>query len=159
MRKDTDITSKKQEKSPWILVASRTEATIFASRGRHTPLTTAEHLDNPRGDLQSSEIETDRPGRSFDRAGHGRHAYSSEESARDHVEHTFVTQLAELLDQRRCEGVYDQLVVIAGPKLLGMLRKALSKPVQDLVKLELNKELVRPTEAQLRHQLSELVAI
>ena len=70
-----------------------------------------------------------------------------------------MTQLAELLDQRRCEGVYDQLVVIAGPKLLGMLRKALSKPVQDLVKLELNKELVRPTEAQLRHQLSELVAI
>jgi protein required for attachment to host cells len=147
------------DRSTWILVATRTGATMFASHGRHAPIIVAEQVDNPQGSLHSSELEEDRPGRSFDRAGRGRHSLSSQESAREHVEHTFVRQLAELLDRRRCEGVFDALIVIAGPKLLGMLRDAFSKPLQQLVKVELNKELLRPSEALLRQHLQGLAAV
>lgn len=152
------MTTDTKEKSTWILVATRTEASIFASRGRDLPLTLAEHIDNPRGRLQSSDVEEDRPGRSFDRAGYGRHSLSSQESARDRIEHAFASQLAELLDKRRCEGVFDQLVVVAGPHLLGLLRAAFSKPVHQLIKVELNKELTRPSEALLRQQLAGLAS-
>jgi protein required for attachment to host cells len=153
------MTPNNSEKSTWILVASRAGATIFASHGPHEPMELAEQLDNPRGRLQSSELEEDRPGRSFDRAGHGRHSLSSEESARDRVEHDFAIQIAELLDRRRCEGVYDRLIVIAGPKLLGMLRDAFSDPTRQLVKVELNKDLQKPSEELLRKQLAGLARV
>jgi protein required for attachment to host cells len=153
------MTTNALEKSTWILVASRTSATIFASRGPHEAIAVAEQIENPRGRMQSSELEEDRPGRSFDRAGHGRHSLSSEEPARDRVEHEFALQLAALLDLRRCEGIYDQLIMIAGPKLLGMLRKAISEPTRRLIKAELNKELRQPTQELLRKQLAGLARV
>jgi protein required for attachment to host cells len=146
-------------KSTFILVANRTLATIFASHGQHEPLQIAEQIENPRGRLQSSELEEDRPGRSFDRGGHGRHALSSEESARDRVEHNFAGQIAELLEQRRNEGVFDQLVLIAGPKFLGMLREAISEPTRKLIKAELNKELIAPTQEDIRKHLAGLARV
>lgn len=147
------MTTEKIPKSTWILVANRAEATIFASHGHAVPMDIAEHIDNPRGRLHSNELESDRPGRSFDRAGLGRHAMASEESARERVEHEFALQLAELLDQRRNEGVYDQLIVIAGPKLLGLLRNALSEPCRRLIKVEMNKELIHPDQEIVRKHL------
>ena len=159
MQRVLRMTTHSPAKSTWILVASRTGATIFASQGPHAAIDIAEQLENPRGRMQSSELEEDRPGRSFDRAGHGRHALSSEESARDRVEHDFALQLAELLDRRRCEGVFDQLIMIAGPKLLGMLREAINEPTRRLVKVELNKELRQPTQELLRKQLAGLARV
>ena len=145
-------------KSTWFLVARRTGATIFSNQGRGTDLEIVAELDNPDGKLQSSELETDRPGRSFDRAGHGRHGLSSEESAREHVEHVFARKLADFLDKKRCENVFDQLIIVAGPRLLGEMRAALSAATQRLVKLELNKE-IKPTERELRSHLTGLAPL
>lgn len=145
-------------KSTWFLIARRTGATIFSNQGRGTALSVVTEIENPEGKLQSNQIETDRPGRSFDRSGYGRHGLTSEESAREHVEHVFAKRLADLLDKKRCENVFDQLVVVAGPRLLGELRSALSTATQRLVRLELNKE-INPTERDLRTHLDGLAPL
>ena len=116
-------------------------------------------IDHPRGRLKAGDLDSDRPGRSFDRAAQGRHAYTSEESPADRVEHEFALQLADQLDQHRNSGAFDQLVLIAGPKLLGKLRHALSEPTRKLVSAELDKDLVDPTEQELRKQLSGLAKV
>jgi protein required for attachment to host cells len=145
-------------KSTWFLVAHRAGATIFSNFGRGTALEVALEIEHPEGKLQSRELETDRPGRAFDRAGYGRHGLSSEESAREHVEHVFVRRLASFLEQKRCENVFDQLIIVAGPRLLGELRSELSAPTQRLVTLELNKE-IEPTESELRSHLAGLAPL
>lgn len=145
-------------KSTWFLVARRSGATIFSNYGRGTALEVVAEIENPEGKLQSSEIETDRPGRSFDRAGHGRHGLSSEETAREHIEHMFAKRLADFLEKNRCENVFDQLIVVAGPRLLGEMRSALSKATQKLVTLEVNKE-INPTERELRSHLAGLAPL
>jgi protein required for attachment to host cells len=145
-------------KGNWFLVARRTGATIFSNQGRGTALQLVAELQNPEGKLQSSELETDRPGRSFDRAGYGRHGLSSEESPRQHVEHVFARRLADFLEKKRCENAFDQLVIVAGPHLLGEMRLALSTATQRLVKLEVNKE-IQPTERDLRSHLEGLAPL
>ncbi|HET8936470.1 MAG TPA: host attachment protein [Polyangiales bacterium] len=145
-------------KSTWFLIARRSGATIFSNHGRGTALSVVTEIENPDGKLQSSQMETDRPGRSFDRAGYGRHGLASDESAREHVEHVFAKRLADLLDKKRCENVYDQLVLVAGPRLLGELRSALSTATQRLVKLEVNKE-INATERDLRSHLHGLAPL
>ena len=119
----------------------------------------AAQLDHPTGRMKSGDRDSDRPGRSFDRGGQGRHALSSDESASEHDERMFANELAELLDKNRNDGVFDLLVLVAGPKLLGKLRAALSEPTRRLVKTELAKDLTDPSEEELRRQLSGLVNI
>lgn len=147
------------DKSTWILVAQRARATIFSSSGPHDPLRTVKQIDNPKGRLQSNQIDADRPGRSFDRAGHGRHAVGTEESPREHVEHEFVRELAAMLDQARTTGLVDRLVLVAGPRLLGQLRIALTESTRRLVAAELNKELIDPTPEQLREHLDGVAKV
>jgi protein required for attachment to host cells len=152
------MTNISSPKSTWFLVARRSGATIFSNHGRGTALQMVAELDNPEGKLQSNALETDRPGRSFDRAGHGRHSLSSEQTAREHVEQAFAKRMADYLEKSRCENVFDQLILVAGPRLLGELRAALSPSTQRLVKLEINKE-IPATERDLRSHLDGLAPL
>lgn len=152
------MTNTPSPKSTWFVVARRSGAIIFSNFGRGTALQIVAEIDNPEGKLQSNALETDRPGRSFDRAGHGRHSLSSEQSAREHVELAFAKRVADYLEKSRCENVFDQLILVAGPRLLGELRAALTTPTQRLVRLEINKE-INPTERDLRSHLEGLAPL
>jgi protein required for attachment to host cells len=132
---------------------------VFSSRGPSVPMEVAAHIEHPSGRLKPGDIDTDRPGRSFDRAGYGRHGMAQEEDAHERDEHKFALELAEYLDKNRMAGVFDLLVIVAGPKLLGKLRAALSEPTRKLVKAELDKDLIDPTEADLRKHLEGLARV
>jgi protein required for attachment to host cells len=146
-------------KLTWILVARSDEASIFESRGRGKALTLVDHIEHPRGRLKAGELESDRPGRAFDRAGHGRHSLSTEESATDRVEHAWASELAGVLDRHRAQGAFEQLALIAPPHLLGRLRRALPAPTARTVVADLANDLSDPTEAELRERLADLLPL
>lgn len=148
-----------QVKPTWILVARRDGATIFSSHGARDPLSIIREIEHPAGRLHAAEIESDRPGRAFDRGGQGRHALSSEESPTEHIEHRFVTALARELDHSRHDGSFSELVLVAGPKLLGKLRSALSDSTRKLVIAELPKDLRAPTASELREHLAGVARV
>lgn len=113
------------------MVANRVRATIFASCGQHLPMTVVARIENARG--------------------HEGLTFSGEQPALDH---NFAKQLATMLDETRCAGSFDQLILIAEPKLLGSLREQLSEPTRRLVKVESSQELSRPTQESLRSHLT-----
>lgn len=128
---------------------------MFSSRGPGEAMELVNTLENPRGRLQAGEIDSDRPGR----GGHGSRTHAGEETATAHVEQEFVLQLSTMLDRERNAGVFDQLIIVAGPRFLGKLREALSEPTRRLIKVALNKELIDPTPAVLRKQLDGLAHV
>jgi len=140
----------------YVLVANRVNATLFQTQGPHVAPTLVQHFDHPEGRLKSSDIDTDKPGRAFDRNGGARHALSHEESPVERLAHAFALQLADHLDHAREQGEYDQLGIIAPPRMLGYLRDALSKPTRALVYGELNKDLGEPRPAELIPYLEQL---
>ena len=73
-----------------------------------------------------SEVASDRPGRSFDIVGKGRHAMSQSESAQDHQTLVFARQVADYLNDAIAESTVTNLVIIAAPGFLGYLRSELS---------------------------------
>lgn len=149
----------KHPRPTWILVAHRTGASVYESPAQGEPLQNIETLTHPEGRLKASEVESDRPGRSFDRVGGGRHSLSSEESVPDHIERAFALQLAERLEQGRRAHAFDRLVLIAPPRLLGMLRDALSTSLQALVVASVDKDLTRLDSNALREELRECAAL
>lgn len=150
---------KSKTKRTWILVAHRAGALVFESHGPGLPLQRIAQIEHPRGRLKASELETDRPGRAFDRYGGGRHAHSLEQSAPSHVESELVHKLIQHLEHGRAELEFERLVVIAPAKLLGKLRDALSAPLRDLLVASLSKDLAHADGEQVRKQLFDLALV
>ncbi len=73
-----------------------------------------------------AEFASDRPGRTFDIVGQGRHAKSPAESGQDHQTLLFARQVAEYLNTAIAESRVNKLVIFAAPNFLGYLRSELS---------------------------------
>lgn len=125
----------------WILVAHRGGARLFENCGPGKGMELLQNIDNPAGKLKNQEINSDKPGRSFDRRGGGRHAYSAEQDPITHVAEHFAKQLGALLEDGRTEQRYSRLVLVADPRFLGLLRSSLPAQTAALVSATLDKDL------------------
>jgi protein required for attachment to host cells len=107
-----------------------------------------------RGRLKAREIDSDRRGRDF-ASGGGRHAFSHEESPTEHVARELAIHLASDLDRARANGEFDEVALIAPPRMLGCLRDALSAPTRELVYAELAKDIEQLDAMDLRKHLDQ----
>ena len=126
----------------WILSANRSNASLFESDWPGKSMRRLQDISHSKGRLQNKDINTDKPGRSFDSMGQGRHSMGSDQDPIDHVAQQYASELAELLNKGRLSNAYEKLVLIAEPKFLGILRAALDKNTALLVVQSVNKELL-----------------
>lgn len=143
----------------WILVAHRAGARLFLSAGPGKGLALVRNIDHPEGRLKGSEIVSDRQGRAFESHGAGRHAYEAPHDPTDSAATQFARELAAILDQGRNEGRYEQLVLVAEARFLGMLRGALSREAAARVSHTLEKDLGAVSEHDLPSRLQGIVAL
>jgi protein required for attachment to host cells len=97
------------------------------------------HNDSARPDR---ELETDRPGRRFGGVDGNRHGVDGERSTERHESEQFAKAVARTLDGARTRQEFDRLVLIAAPRMLGLLRDALPQPCRSIVAAEVAKELI-----------------
>lgn len=139
----------------WLLTANRSEAKLFEVRGRVEDPTLVRHVSHPRGRLQNREINADKPGRTFDSFGYGRHAKSSEYEPTEHVAQQFARQLAELLNKGRNNHAYQKLIIAAEPGFLGIVLEALDEHTAAMVTKTIKKELVNMPAQELPNYMYE----
>lgn len=137
----------------WVLTAESSRARIFAVENRIRPLQELEGLTNPDGRAKGLDIYSDRPGRTFDSGGPGRHAMSAPMDPKQQETINFAKRIGERLERARTSGEFDELVLIAAPEFLGILRQHLSSHTMKLVNKTINKNLVQESEAIIREQL------
>ena len=142
-----------------VLVAHDAGARTFENRGPGKGLIKLGQVDFEDGRRHIGELDTDRPGRAFDRAGQGRHAYESHDDARQHAVGHFARELAHELLRDYQQGAFQQLVLIAPPRFLGVLRDALDHKLARVLIGSVSKDLPRASEAELCQQLGALLAV
>jgi protein required for attachment to host cells len=123
----------------WVLVASRAHARIFEKLDGKFLL--VEEIPHADGRLRNRDVDTDRPGRSSDRATNGRHAMSSSETPHDHLAGGFARELARKLANARANNQFDGLTLAAEPRFLGMLKGALDEVTARRVRRYVAKDL------------------
>lgn len=138
-----------------VVVADSTQVRIFASSRRMDSLDELCTLDNPEGRLRDQELETDRSGRQSATRSAGYHGYGGDKSTQRHETDEFALEVARQLEQRRRNGEFDQLILVAPPKLLGDLRKHMSSDCDRLVSREINKNLLHEDHSELLARLRE----
>ena len=115
--------------------------------------------------LTARPIRTDVPasrhalGRVYDRHGNGRHIIEPHTSDRAQGDKAFVDRVAAYLDKARANGEFTRLIISAPPGIIGLLRDTLSKEVKDTIALELDKDLMQCTPAQIQHYLEKIIYV
>jgi protein required for attachment to host cells len=143
----------------WILVAHRSGARLFENRGPGKGLNLIFDIYHPEGRLKNKDLDTDKPGRSFDSRGHGRHALSSEQEPTAHLAEQFAKQLSTMLDDGRNQQRYTKLVLVAEPRFLGNLRAALSATTAALITATIGKDLGGIEPHLLSKHLTDIVRL
>ncbi len=69
----------------------------------------------------------------------------------------FVSDIASWLDNAVAQDAFDRLVLAASPKILGLLRKTLSKNTESRIIAELDKDLTKFSEKDLLEELKTVV--
>lgn len=127
----------------WILLADSSRARFFGSDELLAELTPVRDVVHPKGRLHTSELVSDDRGRSRSGPGGAQTAFDAHTDPAEHDHDTFARELAHDLTVGLDEGAYQQLVIAAPPRFLGLLRSHLTPRVAGRVSLEIDHELSR----------------
>jgi len=141
-------------KLTWILVADTTRARIFTADTPSSPLEEIEDLSHSKSRLHDREITSDLPGK-IKSVGGGGHAYEQPTDPKKYEAEAFAHSIAQHLEDAHNEGRFEQLLIIAGPSFLGMLRSNLPEQIKKLVRFELDKEITSLSAAEIRQHLPQ----
>ena len=138
----------------WYVVANRVHAGLYVETSEKTfqPIL---HLFDQQARMSEKNLDSDAPGSSVSSAGSGSIHHSLDRRFHTREQHAiqFARRISEHLEQMRQQGRYDELVLVAEPKFLGLLKSSLSKGTLSRVKDELPSELNAPSDQLLRGQI------
>lgn len=138
-------------KTRWVLVADSVTARIFQHEAdglrevhQMTHLASQEH----NSDLMGNRPNQNQHGMERDLKG------DEPQSLRDHESMTFAREVANHLHVQRARNAFEELVLVADPRFLGMLRQTLTKSVEPLVIGTLDKRAVSMKPAEIEHMIT-----
>jgi protein required for attachment to host cells len=123
-----------------VLVADGTKHLFLRNFGDENQIDLRTESHDQREDRKDREIKTDAPGTQGQSAGYGRPAME-ETDFHQQEEDRWIQDAAEELKKRALRNDFDALAIIAPPKALGVLRKALHKEVEKRIVCTVNKEM------------------
>lgn len=141
-----------------IVVADQAEAIFYDTPSLQAEPKEVGHISDPLAHQHDRDFSSDRPGRSYESVGGQRHAIERENDPRLREAVRFARRISRRLDEARRKGEYDELIVVAGPPFLGLMRKELSRPTRERVVHEIRKDLVHSPAGSLRRHLPESAA-
>ena len=139
----------------WVIAGNSSHATIFEAASPMAPLVELETMENPEARAKQMDLVSDRPGRTFDSFGAGRHAKAVEVDPKEQLQIRFAKSIAERLERGRQQGAYERLMLVAAPGFLGLLRASFAAPLKAVVSLEIDKDYTALRADELRARLPE----
>lgn len=144
----------------WVLAANAGRAVIMSTEParKHRRWHLVQSFEHPESREMNAELETDRPGRTM-QGGTERHAGLEHTSPKETEARRFAHELAAALLEGRRTAQFDQLVLTAAPRFLGLLRAELAPQVLECVTTSVDKDYTHLSPDQLQDQLAGFVGV
>lgn len=141
----------------WILVADASRARLFEHRRRPAPpLTLVFEDDRPElRDREQRRDASDRPGRIHESHEAVRHAMEPHTSLDERLREDYARDLLDRVHAESQHRPFHNLVLVAPPAMLGVLRKLADAEFSGRVIGDLDKDLTRLSEQDLREHLRD----
>lgn len=137
----------------WILVANQAEAQIYSANRLPGKLVLVGSLVDADGAARAGDLTSDAPGRVHDRIGAARHAMEPDTGVKDERRRRFVKEMVGRLKAAHLRGDFDQLVLLAAPAVLGVIRKTLTKELERTVVKVISKDVIGQGVDKIQGQL------
>lgn len=108
-----------------LLVADHASARLFRMPGMQGDRDEVTRLDNPAGHGHERDLGSSAPGRGVGGGDGRRTAFESAHTIREHATEVFAQRVAEAVGRVMAAEPGSELVVVAGPEMLGVLRRHL----------------------------------
>ena len=109
-----------------IVACSGSTARLWLATSRFGDWQPLIEMLHPESATREGDLTSDRPGRTFDSFGSGRHAMSQPQSAHEQQLSRFADEIASYVNAGIANGDFKNLVLLAAPGFLGHLRSKLS---------------------------------
>ena len=136
----------------WIVVANAARARIFEAEAKDSAMREVIDLAHPDSRQHEGDLVSDRGGHVLNGTTGG-HSVDRDDPAKHHAAEVFAKEVCERLEQGRLDQSYRKLYVIAEPQFLGLLRQHMGKPLHEVVRAEIAKDLTTAGEQQIREQV------
>jgi protein required for attachment to host cells len=143
-----------EDGSTWFLVADGRRARVLVEARRGANLQEDWSMEIGPDELYDTQ---DRPPRTHDSVGAGRHAMDKGRNLHEAEEEKFLKRVAERLTDAYKKRQFHHLAIAAPPRALGVLRGALPESVQARVRAEASKDLLDEDESTLRARLRDML--
>lgn len=143
----------------WILIANGARARIVQAEGVGKGIAALPAMVFGQEPKKASDIMADRPGRTFDSTGAGRHGMAYHSEPERGRERAFAAMLVSKLQRAYEEGKFERLVLVAPPQALGDLREALSLDLTRTLQGTLAKDLTQLPNTKIPKHLEDLMAV
>ncbi len=131
----------RQEKT-WMVVFDATTCHFYHYDRDHLDLfKEMNHVENRDKNIAFS---TDRPGRYKTSSGRG--TYTTEKDPKTNKIFHFVKEIDHFLEKERASNHYDKLILVAEPRMMGRIKKHITKNVKRLIEHEIPKDLTKMNE-------------
>ncbi|MFD2191440.1 host attachment protein [Pistricoccus aurantiacus] len=138
----------------YIVVADAARARIFLRD--NASMTEKENLAHAEGRLHEGDLVTDSRGDVHESTSTTSRGAGGENVASEHEDEMFAKQVADRLYDARVKNDLEQLILVAPPKFLGLLKDNLDKPTQKLVIHTLSKDLSKASLDEIKDAVSDL---
>ena len=140
----------------WLLIADGRHAKVMETDGQggfHSIDDMARSTELP----MSRDILADRPGRTFDSLGAGRHAKENPTDPHRQLKREFAGTVVRALRKAMLAKRFERLILIAPPAFMGDLREELPKDLKDKIAGEATSDLTKTPEQELPAHLSHIL--
>jgi protein required for attachment to host cells len=137
----------------WYLIGHLAGARIFEQEGIKQELRLVRRFENPEGKLKTSELVSDRQGRSDSNSMIGHNAVGNVDTARKHVLENFVQEIGKFLEQQAERNAFASIVLVAEPHVLGEIKKVIRKVTSHRMRQAVTKDLVHVSDHDMATQL------
>lgn len=150
-------TYKPEKKTCWYVVANRAGAVIYKDNDQHQ-FDYVYRFTNSKARKKESELDSDRPGKGASSASKNvRHSLDKHNNKHEVVAVKFSKKIAEALSKGAQEKRFDELVLVAEPHFLGLLRDQVPLRLRPLIKYEVHHEYLQGSQKKLRERILKAI--
>jgi protein required for attachment to host cells len=124
--------------NPLVLVADSARAQFFTLESESKQLVERSTFVNGAARLRDQDLTAGDRGRSFDSRGGGRHGMEPSSGAKESAVQAFAEEVAKQVPEQLSDCGARQLILVAAPKFLGLLRKVLPADAKNALYFEID---------------------
>lgn len=138
---------------PWLMIADAAHAQFYSFDGYFNDLAKVKDGKFEHQNLQSKDLVTTKRGRVSNGFGDARSALERPTDPHEHEKTVFAKSLMHYVQQHQHK--FSSIVIVAPPKMLGLLRENTSKEVEKKIVAEIAKELTNQSQEQVVSSISK----